>query len=57
MKYDTRGGYRHFHKEGPFSLKKKKSESNQKIPGRNSMRKLQNMIKRKMTWMKLKIFY
>ena len=53
----TRGGSTHFHK------KKRKSDfeaicfkKNQEIPGRNSKRKLQNMVKRKMTRTKLEIF-
>ena len=46
-----------------FIFKKKKShfkttcfKKNQKIPRRNSKRKFQNMVKRKMTWTKLEIF-
>jgi hypothetical protein len=45
-----RGESRHFHKKSFFFLKY------QKIPRHNSKRKLQNMVKRKMTRTKLEIF-
>ena len=48
-----RGGFRHFHKGGGLENKSDfktiSFKKYQKIPGRNSKRKLQNMTKRKIT--------
>ena len=51
-----RGGYKHFHngaffKRGKSNFKTIFCKKNQKIPIGNSKRKLQNMVKRKMTGM------
>jgi len=45
-----------FFKETKSDFKTISFKKNQKIPRRNSKQKLQNMVKRKMTRMKLEIF-
>jgi hypothetical protein len=58
----SRGGPRHFHKGAIFSREKKSDfkticfKKNQKILCCISKRKLQNMVKRKMTRTKFEIF-